>query len=358
MDPQISVVVPTYNEKENISPLVERIHAALQDIPYEIVFVDDNSPDGTGQVIQRLATLYPIQYISREKKDGLATAVLQGFAAARGDYVGAINSDLQHPPEILKALMDRLQNGADIVVASRYIPGGGIKDWGLRRRLVSRGSTLMARLLLPKLRSIHDPLSGYYLMRREVLPSADHHVPGFKILLDVLMQERDHSVIEVPYTFVPRRHGKSKLGMRQSMEFLWHIAAWFKKSGELVRFLKFLAVGGTGILINMGILYALTEWVGLYYLVSSVFAVEAAIISNFLLHDRFTFSNLRPAQPGRKFARLLKFNLVSVGGMALNVGILWFLTSVLGVYYLISNLIGIASVTLVRYLVHLNWTWK
>lgn len=358
MVPQVSVIVPTYNEKESIVPLVERIDAALKNINYEIVFVDDNSPDGTGQVIQKLATRFPIQFISREKKDGLASAILQGFAAAHGSYIGAINADLQHPPEVLKGLVHSLQEGSEIAIASRYIPGGGIRDWGWWRRSVSWGATTFARLLLPKIRSVHDPLSGCYLMQKEIIPSPDHKVPGFKILLEVLMQGQYEKVSEVPYVFVPRQHGKSKLGFRQTIEFLWQIVGWIKKSGELVRILKFLTVGGTGILINMGILYALTEWAGLYYLISSVIAIETAIISNFILNDRFTFSNLPSAPSGKKLYRLLKYNLVSLVGMALNVGILWLFTSVFGVYYLISNLIGIISITTLRYLTHLNWTWR
>ncbi len=358
MIPQVSVIVPTYNEKESIFPLVERIHAALQDVAYEIVFVDDNSPDGTGQVIQQLAARFPIRYISREKKDGLASAILQGFAAARGSHIGAINADLQHPPEVLKGLLDNLCNGSDIAVASRYIPGGGIRDWSLWRRLVSWGATAFSRLLLPIIRPVHDPLSGYYMMQKKVILLPDHKVPGFKVLLEVLMQGRYEKVSEVPYVFVSRQHGKSKLGFRQTVEFLWQVAGWIKKSGELVRFLKFLTVGATGILINMGILYALTEWAGWYYLISSVIAIETAILNNYFLNDRFTFSNLPSAPSGKKLFRLLKYNLVSLGGMTLNVGLLWFFTSVFGVYYLIANLIGIVSVTVLRYLVHLNWTWK
>ncbi len=358
MIPQVSVIVPTYNEKESITPLVERIHTALQDFVYEIVFVDDNSPDGTGQLIQDLMSRFPIQYISRQGKKGLASAILQGFGAARGIYIGAINADLQHPPEALKALVQSLQEGSDIAVASRYTEGGGIRGWDWGRRSVSWGATALARLLLPRIRSVRDPLSGYYMLRKKVIPPVDHKVPGFKILLEILMQREYKKVTEVPYVFVPREYGKSKLGFRQTLEFLWQIAGWLKKSGEMVRFLKFLAVGGTGILINMGVLYALTEGAGWYYLLSSVIAIETAILSNFFLNDHFTFSSLVSGSSEKKRIRLLKYNLVSLGGMAFNVGLLWLFTSVFGVYYLISNLIGIVSVTVLRYLVHLNWTWK
>jgi len=358
MPPQITIIVPTFNERENIVPLIERIHASLKARDYEILFVDDDSPDGTAAVVESMTSDYPIRLIVRQVERGLASAVIRGIGEARGTIVGAINADLQHPPEVLNKMAESIEHGADLAVASRYIKGGGCRDWALSRRIISRTSTALTRLLVPPARTVKDPLSGCYMFKKSVTAGIPLKTAGYKILLEILMKGRYRESVEVPYIFVPRREGHSKLGPLQSLQFLVQIFKFALTAPESIRFLKFCAVGALGTLINTGILWLLTERLGLYYLLSSVFSIEAAIISNFLLNDRFTFADRRRKTASSFWIRMLKYNLVSLSGLVINMGVLWLLTSAAGVYYLLSNLAGIAAATLWRFTVNFHWTWK
>ncbi len=358
MPPQITIIVPTYNERENIVPLIERIHASLKARDYETLFIDDDSPDGTSAVVESMTSDYPVRLIMRQAERGLASAVIRGIGEARGAIVGAINADLQHPPEVLREMAESIDRGADLTVASRYIKGGGCRDWALSRRIISRISTALTRLWVPPARTVKDPLSGCYMFKKAVTAGIPLKTAGYKILLEVLMKGRYRNPVEVPYVFVPRRKGRSKLGPLQSLQFLAQLVRFAFTSPESTRFLKFCAVGALGTLINTGILWLLTERLGFYYLLSSVFSIEAAIISNFLLNDRFTFADRRRENSSPFWIRMLKYNLVSLSGLVINMGVLWLLTSAAGIYYLFSNLAGIAAATLWRFTVNSHWTWK
>ncbi|MFN3803935.1 MAG: polyprenol monophosphomannose synthase, partial [Pyrobaculum sp.] len=155
-----TVVVPTYNEAENLPELVERLHRALGG-GYEVVVVDDNSPDGTGEVARRLGERYPVRVVARERRLGLSTAVVEGARAAGGEVVVVMDADLQHPPELVPELIRHAKNGC-LAIASRYVRGGGIRRWPFVRRVISRGAVMLARLLLPEARPIRDPVSGFF----------------------------------------------------------------------------------------------------------------------------------------------------------------------------------------------------
>lgn len=353
----ISLIVPTYNERSNIVPLVERIHRAIGNYNYEIVFVDDDSPDGTSNLVRSLSSKYPVRVITRSGKRGLASAVIDGLKETKGDIIGSINADLQHPPEILPELIRQLEEGADVAIASRYVKGSNCQDWGLARRIISKGAITLAHLLLPSTRQITDPMSGFYMLRRHVIASADLRPSGYKVLLEMLMEGNFQKVTEVPYTFSLRNNGRSKLGFRQYFDYLWQIFRLMKRKGELLRFVKFYLVGTIGTLLNMGLLWILTEFIGLPYLISAVIATGCAIISNFILNNFFTFSDRCSATVPIFVSRLLKFSLVSLSGMAINVGALWLFTEVAGIYYLHSNLLGIVLATLLRYIANSLWTW-
>jgi len=336
MGKAISIIIPTYNERENIIPLVERIDQALSNYDYEIVFVDDSSRDGTAELAIALSPKYPVKVRVRRNKRGLASAVVDGLKQATGQIVGVMDADLQHPPEVIPDLLQAIKGGADIAVASRYIEGGGCQGWGLTRRIISKGAIVLAHLFLPSTRRVRDPMSGFF----------------------ILMEGEFRDITEVPYTFRVRSGGESKLNARQQVDYLKHIYSLMKRKGELTRFLKFCAVGLSGVLVNMGLLWLLTEVAGLFYLVSAAISIETSIISNFVLNDYFTFRDRRSPQVKSFLSRLLKFNLVSLAGLGFNMGVLWLLTEVFGIYYLLSNLCGIAVATLWNYLVNTWWTWK
>jgi len=356
--PELTVVVPTYNEAPNVAALLRRVDGALAGrVDYEVVVVDDNSPDGTADVVRSLQGEYPVRVIVRTNERGLASAVIEGFRQARGEVVGAIDADLQHPPEKLPELLQKVREGADIVVASRYEPGGAIEGWTPGRKIVSRGARLLAYVFAPSSRRSRDPLSGFFLLRRSAIEGVDLRPVGYKILLEILVRGNARNVASVPFSFADREAGQSKYGLREQVNYLRHLARLMPADRGLRRFVKFCLVGGSGVLVNMGLLWLLTEVAGLFYLVSSAVAVECAILNNFFWNDVWTFRDRRAAGWRARLGRLARFNAVSVGGLGINVAVLWLFTEQLGVYYLLSNLAGIAAATLWNFFVNARWTW-
>jgi dolichol-phosphate mannosyltransferase len=354
----ITIVVPTYNERDNIRQLVERIHQVLSGYDYDILFIDDSSNDGTAELASSLSPRYPITVIVRKNKKGLASAVVDGLEYARSQIIGVMDADLQHPPEILDNLLKQIQSGSNIAIASRYVEGGSCQGWGLTRKVISKVAIFIAHLLLPSTRQIKDPMAGYFMFDRQVVADANLKPTGYKILLEVLIEGEFQKVAEVPYTFQTRSSGQSKLKARQQIDYLKHIYSLMKRKGEVLRFVKFCAVGLSGVGVNMGLLWILTEIAGLQYLLSAAIGIETSIITNFLLNDFFTFPDRRYLTVKSTLNRLLKFNLVSIAGLAINLGALWLFTEVFGVYYLVSNIFGIALATLWNYGVNTYWTWR
>lgn len=211
----ISIIVPTYNERNNIELLLSRLSQTLSTYKHEFVVVDDNSPDKTYELVEQLSSKYPIKLIKRAKREGLASAILNGFNTAKGQTLAVIDADLQHPPEVIRTLIEQIPYH-DIVVASRYIKGGKVKGWSLRRRLVSNGATLLARPLT----KVKDSMSGYFAIKREIIRGIPLVPTGYKILLEVLVKGRYKRVIEVPYTFQGRLQGQSKLGFSEYIKYI------------------------------------------------------------------------------------------------------------------------------------------
>ena len=358
MNKTLTLVVPTYNESANITLLVEKIAEALSNYKYEILFIDDNSRDGTADVIDSLKKDYPVRVIVRRDEKGLASAVVRGFENAANETIVVMDADLQHPPAIIPSLINAINQGADIAVASRYVPGGGCADWSGLRKLISRGAIFLAWLVLPAARKVKDPMSGFFALKRSVIEGKKLDPIGYKILLETLVLGSYRKVTEVPFEFQLREQGESKLNLNQEYEYLRHLARLAKKSGEMARFLKFGLVGGSGVLVNLGLLWVFTEQAGLHYVLSAVIAIETSIITNFLLNNFVTFSDRRPS--GRKgfFGNMAKFNLVSLGGLLINLAILTLLTEVAGLFYMLSNLFGIAGATFWNFFVNNWWTWK
>jgi dolichol-phosphate mannosyltransferase len=215
----LAIVVPTYNERDRLADLVREVFAAYaaERIDGELVIVDDNSPDGTGQLADELASRHRITVLHRAGKLGLGTAVIEGFAAATAPVVGVIDADLSHPPALLPRMLAVMQSAsADFVIGSRYIPGGGTRNWGFARLLMSRAACLMARGLTP----IRDATSGFFLIRRDLVRDVRISAGGFKICLELLVRVRPASVVEVPYVFVGRTAGESKMNLKEALGYL------------------------------------------------------------------------------------------------------------------------------------------
>ena len=227
----LSIVVPTYNERDRLGDLVEEIFAGYraEGLDGELVIVDDNSPDGTGALADELATRHRITVIHRAGKLGLGTAVIEGFAAASASIVGVIDADLSHPPRLLPRMLAAMQQaGADMIIGSRYIAGGGTKNWGAARLIMSRAACLMARGLTP----VKDATSGFFLIRKDLAHSVRISAGGFKICLELLVRGRPQTVVEVPYVFVGRTAGESKMSTREALGYLEQLRElWeFKRS--------------------------------------------------------------------------------------------------------------------------------
>ncbi|MEP7004275.1 MAG: polyprenol monophosphomannose synthase [Chloroflexota bacterium] len=212
----LSIVVPTYNEAGSLPKLAERLHTALAGREWELVVVDDGSPDGTADVAEALAPRIPVRVVRRAGKAGLASAVVAGFTAARGDVLLVMDADLSHPPEVVPALADAIANGADLAVGSRYVTGGGVMDWPLKRRVVSRIACLMGNSLVP----VRDATSGFFALRRAVIEGVKLNQIGFKIGFEVIARGRYKKVVEVPYTFRDRELGASKFGRREIVQYV------------------------------------------------------------------------------------------------------------------------------------------
>lgn len=213
----ISIIIPTYNEAKSIGTLVGQIASILNNETFEVVVVDDDSPDGTWQVVEQLPADWHARIVRRHGSRDLSKAVVAGFAAARGDILGVMDADLSHPPECIPAMVALLRaDEADVVVASRLVPGGGTEDWPASRKLTSRIGTLLARPLTP----VRDPMSGFFFFKREVIEGVRLKPRGYKICLEILIKGKIRRVREIPFIFRDRTTGQSKLGMRQNLDFL------------------------------------------------------------------------------------------------------------------------------------------
>ncbi|MCS7120775.1 MAG: polyprenol monophosphomannose synthase [Candidatus Bathyarchaeota archaeon] len=225
VSPELSVIVPTYMERENIAELIERIELSLSDVDFEIVIVDDSSPDGTAEYAESLGHLYGnVKVVKRPGKLGLSSAVLDGFMEASGKVLAVIDADLQHPPELLRKMYEMITRGHDLVIGSRYVTGGDIRGWGLRRRIISRVAVFLAHIMVPRSRKIKDAVSGFFMLKRCVVEGVPLKPVGFKILLEIVAKGRYENFVEVPYTFQSRRKGRSSFNRKEAWNYIVHLS--------------------------------------------------------------------------------------------------------------------------------------
>ena len=230
----VTIVVPTYNERENIRvliPMISKILHSSKISSYEILVVDDNSPDGTWLEAEKLGKKYPVRVLRRVNRRGLASAILEGIANAYYDNVIVMDADLQHPPAILPDIIHALSR-SDIVIASRY-RGGRIEKWSFMRRMMSFTAMFLAKLLIPKIRRIGDPLSGFFGIKKTILRGVRLRALGFKVLLEILSKAEYGTIEEVPYEFSRRRYGSSKLGLKVIRDYIKHVIRISAEIGAL-----------------------------------------------------------------------------------------------------------------------------
>jgi dolichol-phosphate mannosyltransferase len=351
--PLLSVVVPTKNEAGNVARLLERLEAALPTVAMEIVFVDA-STDGTADVIESMGQrserdVLLVRQGAGGRMSGLGGAVVQGLAVSRAPWVCVMDADLQHPPELIPELLERAESGElDLVVASRYRDSEDVGSFGWARAMASRSTTNAARLLFPRrLRDVTDPMSGFFLVRREAVELDRLRPRGFKILLEILVRNPGLRATEVSFKFGRRAAGRSKATIAEGVRYMSLLAR--------LRFARFGAVGISGLIVNTAVLTALTGGLGIYYVLSAVLATQASTLWNFALTERWVFAD---REHKRGWAtRMGMFFLMNNAALALRGPLLVLLTSGLGVHYVISNLLSLLLLTLVRFAVADSWIW-
>jgi dolichol-phosphate mannosyltransferase len=353
----VSIIIPTYNEKDNIIPLVERINNSLHGYDYHIVFVDDDSKDGTAQAVSTLEQNNPVKVILRKNERGLASAVVRGLKDVNSEFVIVMDADLQHPPEVLPEIMKALVTH-ELVVASRYCPGGSPGVWPITRRLISFTANLLALPLVPK---VKDRMSGFFAFKRSAVETATLNAPGWKIGLEVMVRGHYDSVIEVPYTFVPRSHGSSKLSRRTIWQYLQQLVRLYMHKFKI---LNFMFVGGIGYVINLSLYSFLTLFPLLktyqfdkfgmsYYLPPFVVSSLVAMVSNYLMNRIWTFKGWRERKAS--FARYMSMGIIT---LFLDIGFLWLLVDRGKLPPQPAAALAILIVFIVRYVIAKKWVWS
>ncbi|HYA05388.1 MAG TPA: glycosyltransferase family 2 protein [Xanthobacteraceae bacterium] len=321
--PELCVVVPTFNERANVAILVERLRRVLAACDWEVVFVDDNSPDGTAAAARAIGeTDSRIRCIHRIGRRGLAGACLEGMLGTQARYIAVMDGDLQHDETLLVAMLDRLRAGSvDLVVASRYRRGGSADGLSRGRALLSRGSNVLVKRILGI--DLTDPMSGYFMIRRDAFQPLASAISsqGFKILLDILATGGDRlRTIELPTTFHERRHGVSKLDSKVALDFAALVTAKLTGDAISARFLLFCLVGLTGIGVHLSVLVALLTPAVVAFATAQVLATFIAITWNFWFNNLFTYRDQRLT--GWRFVTgLARFQVICAIGAISNIGI-------------------------------------
>jgi len=373
----LSIILPTYNESQNIVKVIDSIAYAIPEgTQAEIVVVDDNSPDGTGNVVakyagqlgQELKKRLHVQVINRPGKLGLSSAILAGVNSASGEVVVVMDSDMSHPPQMIPMMLEEINHSkCDIVVASRYIKGGGVSGWPFRRKLISRGATKIAQYSL----GIHikDPMSGFFAFRRQVINGIDFDAIGFKMLLEMLVKIRGAKIKEIPYTFTNRRLGSSKLDTSTMIDYVravWRLYRYGRAAPEerrrSVRFLskagRFYTVGASGLLINYLASFVLTALLpGIWYLHATVAGIMLSITSNFFLNKMWTFED-RVLLAKRTFVQYGMFAGFSVFGALVQLTMVYYLVESQKLSYPLALVLAVAIASISNFLLNKKWTFK
>ncbi len=320
---ELAVVIPTFNEKGNVAELVSRLERVLAGLHWEAIFVDDDSPDGTSDLLRELAQLKPhVRCIHRIGRRGLSKAVIEGIQAASAPYIAVMDADLQHDESLLPKMLEKIRSeGLDAVVASRYCAGGSVGEWDSSRASMSRIATMLSRWVVKT--HLTDPMSGFFMMRREAFAKAVRRLSGegYKILLDVFASSPTPlRFAELPYTFRAREAGESKLDSAVLWEYLILIVD--KKFGHIVpaRFVLFSLVGLSGVLVHFASLWILYNGLHSGFVAAQTIATFVAMTSNYALNNLLTYRDCR--RRGLSFfIGLISFYLVCSVGIIANVGV-------------------------------------
>ncbi|MEQ1608375.1 MAG: glycosyltransferase family 2 protein [Hyphomonadaceae bacterium] len=357
--PEIAIVTPTFNERDNVLALKNLLAETLKGKAWELIFVDDDSTDGTHDVVAAESRRDPrVRIIRRVGRRGLATAVVEGILSTTAPLVAVIDADMQHDERVILDMIARMkQDNVDLVVGSRYSNGGGVGEWDSKRQTISRIATGISRLVVKA--DLTDPMSGFFLIRRQAFDAAVRNLSGqgYKILLDIIASAKPPlKVAEVPYTFRNRKHGESKLDSAVTWEYLMLIADKLIGRYVPVRFLMFMAVGGAGVVVHMTILASMFQFAQQGFAVSQAVAAVVAMTFNFFVNNFLTYRDKRRKGWGM-FMGLLSFYAVCTIGAVANVGIAGYLFSEHYAWWL-SGIAGILVGAVWNYAASSLYTWK
>ena len=373
---QISIIIPTYNESQNILQILKSIKDNLpKNFVTQAIVVDDNSPDGTGKLVEdylkniKKMADYTIEIIHRKAKDGLSSAILKGIQHAKGDTIVVMDCDFSHPPHIIPKLIESIKKYQyDIVVASRYIKGGKIQGWSLKRKTMSKFATLIAKKGLGI--NTHDPMSGFFAFKRNIIKGLNIDAIGYKFLLEILVKTKDVSIKEIPYTFQNRELGSSKLSIRTIFDYyrsVWKLYRYGKplekqEKRSSVKFLykagRFYTVGASGFIVNYMISLLLTGGVSdLWYLHANVIGIIASITTNFVLNKTWTFGD-RDFRLKKTISQYGKFAMFSSLGALVQLGMVYFLVDSNEISYPLALILAVMTAAFGNFILNKKFTFK
>lgn len=356
---ELTVVVPTFNERDNVGELVRLLGAALAGLRWEVIFVDDDSKDRTADEVRSLAAHDPrVRCIQRIGRRGLASACVEGILASSSPFVAVMDADLQHDETILPDMLAALKNSdADIAVGSRYVAGGKTSGLQGRRLAMSRLATRLSRILGRA--DLNDPMSGYFMMRRTVFMAVVRNLStvGFKILLDLFASSpRPLKFIEIPYVFRKRQAGESKLDATVIWEYLLLLLDKLIGAALPIRFVSFMMIGAFGVIVHMAVLTAAFAGIGLSFGIAQAMAAMVAMTTNFFLNNILTYRDMRLS--GWQAVRgLLAFYAICGLGVAANVGVAGFIFD-LDYRWWFAGIVGIVIGAVWNYAATATFTWR
>lgn len=357
--PELAVIVPVYNEAGNIEVLTERLRHSLQGLDWELIFVDDDSPDGSADKAQEIARRdRRVRVLRRIGRRGLSSACIEGMLATVAPYLAVLDGDLQHDEMLLPSMLRTLKHeGLDIVVGSRYLAGGGLGTWNRRRRSMSRFASRLARTLVNA--DLTDPMSGFFMLNVTLLHGCVRSLSGigFKILLDIFASSpRPLRFTEIPYVFRERRTGESKLDNAVLWEYLLMLVQKTIGSVVPVRFIGFSLIGGSGIIVHMAVLWILFRLMGASFMTGQAVATLVAMTTNFFLNNVLTYRDLR-LRRWQLLRGWLSFVLACSIGAVANVKIATYLFQAES-YWVISAFAGILVGAVWNYAITAVYTWR
>lgn len=349
--PDVSVIIPTYNEAENIPVIIPKIYKVLKkaQISREIIVIDDSSPDNTAAIALDLATKYPVNVVIRTKDRGLSSSVIEGFKNSKGKVCVVMDADGSHPVESLPDMVQPLlENRAEIAVGSRRIAGGAISNWHIHRHLISKTASLMAKPLT----KMSDPTSGYMAIKRELLDGLYLNPIGWKIVLETVVKLNSKRMIEVPIAFEDRRLGQSKMSFVEQCNYLRHLyRLYMYHFPNITEVVKFCIIGLTGVFVDMSVVIFLKEFFRLHILMCAVCGFVVAITSNYIFNRYWTFAHTRKSSFLNTY---LKFVSVSCIGLSVRLltmyGFIKYAPMDYEYSYIINNFIGIIAGTAVNFI--------